>query len=383
MDIQTRFHAIHGYYRNGDTDLAIRRTIDVVLDTEHIPLFRKCIGFIEWRYSPAYHPDEAYDRVQDLLRETEAFPLPAGRSDRPPVLEAVSVEKRYTRGHFRLGPVSFRLNKGEILGLVGENGNGKTTLIRLLYGDLEPDAGTVKYHFRHKKNSLYNLRTTMAYVPQRTETWYGSLLDNLQFTAAHYGYNPAENIWYVYMYMARLGLWPYRDFAWKRLSGGYKMRFELARTLLRKPKVLLLDEPLANLDIVSQQLILEDLKFLAASETNPLSIILSSQQLYEVEKVSTDVLFLNRGRPFFQKSAQQPGDEALIVEMECKSPREAIEQAFSANPPQKIQFNGGAYVLYFGSGITFNTILTQLGQSAIQPYYIRDISESSRRFFVQ
>jgi len=383
MEVKDRFRAIHAHFQNRDTDLAIRRMIDVILDTGHIPLFKKCITFVDWRYSEAFHPDEAYDKAAALLMEAEAQPVKAGPPYEKGVVEVQGLQKSYNRGSFSLGPVDFRLNKGEILGLVGENGNGKTTLIRLLYGELNPDAGLINYYFRNSMAGAYSLRTSIAYVPQRTETWYGSLLDNLQFTAAHCGYRPAENIWYVYMYMARLGLWPYRNFAWKRLSGGYKMRFELARTLLRKPKLLLLDEPLANLDIVSQQLILEDLKFLAASEANPLSIILSSQQLYEVEKVSTDVLFLKNGRPSFQKSVKATEEKSLVIELETSAPREALEQVFAAEPPQKIHFNGGVYVLHFSAHRSFNQVLGQLAASDLSLHYIRNISDSSRRFFVQ
>ena len=63
------------------------------------------------------------------------------------------------------------------------------------------------------------------------------------------------------------------------------MRFELARMLLRKPKILLIDEPLANLDILAQQTILDDFRNIAGSPYRPIAIVLSSQQLYEVEKL--------------------------------------------------------------------------------------------------
>src|SRR5690606_10595788 len=106
---------------------------------------------------------------------------------------------------------------------------------------------------------------------------------NLKFTASHYGIKGEENELIVLMYMIRFGLWKYRNHQWSELSSGYKMRFELARTFLRKPSILLLDEPLANLDVLAQQLILEDLKHLSHSLANPMGIILSSQQLYEVE----------------------------------------------------------------------------------------------------
>lgn len=72
------------------------------------------------------------------------------------------------------------------------------------------------------------------------------------------------------------------------------MRFELARMLLRKPKILLIDEPLANLDILAQQTILDDFRNIAGSPYRPIAIVLSSQQLYEVEKTSQQVVFLKR-----------------------------------------------------------------------------------------
>ena len=121
------------------------------------------------------------------------------------------------------------------------------------------------------------------------------MFENLQFTAANYGYSPEENELIVELIIARLGLRQYRKHRWKDLSSGYKMRFELARMLLRKPKILLIDEPLANLDILAQQTVLEDFRAIAKSPFRPIGIVLSSQQLYEVEKTSDQVIFLKNG----------------------------------------------------------------------------------------
>src|SRR5690606_16677644 len=131
--------------------------------------------------------------------------------------------------------------------------------------DLSFDKGELFCAMSDAKTDLYAERTQLTYIPQRTPTWYGSLKSNLKFAASHYGIHGEENEWIVLMYIARFGLWEYRNHQWSELSSGYKMRFELARTFLRKPKVLLLDEPLANLDVLAQQLILEDLKNLTQS----------------------------------------------------------------------------------------------------------------------
>src|ERR1700743_3852361 len=101
-------------------------------------------------------------------------------------------------------------------------------------------------------------------------------MKNLKYTSTCFGWKGKENFLWTEMIIARMGLRPFRTYTWNRISSGYKMRFELARTLLKQPEILLLDEPLANLDILAQQIILEDLKYLAQSQTMPLSIILSS-----------------------------------------------------------------------------------------------------------
>lgn len=174
------------------------------------------------------------------------------------VISVKGLTKKYGAG-FTLGPIDLEVKSGEIIGLVGENGNGKTTLLRSLCGDLKPTSGSIKYNFPCKDD--YDLRTKLVYIPQRTDTWRGSMYENLVFTAANYGYKPEENKAVVDLIITRLGLRPFLKHSWNSLSSGYKMRFELARMLLRKPKILLIDEPLANLDILAQQTILDDFEY--------------------------------------------------------------------------------------------------------------------------
>src|SRR5690606_29231484 len=124
-----------------------------------------------------------------------------------------------------------------------------------------------------------------------------------------------------------------RNHQWSELSSGYKMRFELARTFLRKPKILLLDEPLANLDVLAQQLILEDLKNLSQSISNPLGIVLSSQQLFEVEKVSDKILFLKNGAPIYLAEANEESKELMtILEIDMEIERSALTEILAHLP---------------------------------------------------
>ena len=275
------------------------------------------------------------------------------------------------------------IKKGQVYGLVGENGNGKTTLLRILAKEISHNQGELNYKFDETPKDEFELRTKLVYIPQRTEKWYGSLKDNLKFVLASYGVKPEENETRTLMMIARLGLWNYKHLKWNELSSGYKMRFELARTLLRQPEILLLDEPLANLDVLAQQVILEDLKAIANSVNHPIALILSSQQLYEVEKISDKVIFLKNGKYQDNEIKPEAENQNLIVEIDTENSREELLQVFHPFKLEKLNFNGGIFVAYFSPETEFSSVLSTLGNSKIQVTYIRNISTSTRRFFVE
>src|SRR5690606_25936187 len=133
--------------------------------------------------------------------------------------------------------------------------------------------------------------------------------------------------------------------------------FELARTLLRKPEILLLDEPLANVDVLAQQILLEDLKSIANSGNNPIALILRSQQLYEVEKISDKVIFLNNGKYNEPKPETGTEEPTLILELDSNSTREELTNVFSELAIEKITFNGGIYMLYFSGETAFSDVI--------------------------
>lgn len=263
---------------------------------------------------------------------------------------------------------------------MGENGNGKTTLLRSLCLELEATTGEISYKFEYADR--YDLRTKLIYIPQRTKDWHGSLLSNLQFTAASYGIVGEENVLLVELVIARMGLRQYRAFNWSGLSSGYKMRFELARMLLRKPKLLLIDEPLANLDIVAQQVILDDFRDIAKSPFRPLGILLSSQQLYEVEKTSDKVIFLKNGVPESNNQQSANIEQNLIIEFESEWNLEQLNKIFAILSAEKVQLKGGTYIAVFPANVTQMDFMKTVIEHEVPIIYFRNISNSTRRFFL-
>jgi len=380
-EFKERLKDVENHFLQNDLDLGYRRLIDLILDLGELNFYQKIIDYSDFYYNESSSDELKKEKALELLTDLKTVSPPEYKQEEI-LISTTQVEKVYSKRKFKLHPITFDIKSREVVGLVGENGNGKTTLLRLICGELKPTNGEINYHFTTAKPYSYELRTKLVYVPQRIDVLYGSLLDNLQFTLTAYGINDKENILLSKVILARLGLWPYKDLQWKQLSSGYKMRFELAKTLLRRPEVLLLDEPLANLDILAQQIILEDLKYLSQSIRNPFGVILSSQQLYEVEKVSTEVLFLEQGKLKLQEDKEELNQNFTIIEIDVINDKEELLTALSNLNLIQLKFNGGSFIAYFDESVSLNKIFIEIGKSSLQVKYIRDISKSSRRFFV-
>src|SRR5829696_4515349 len=141
---------VGGYFENGDYHLGYRRLLDAAIETDNYEVYEQVLRFCDW-YDTAEEKNKGnpslYEKVKDVLVIIEnGYHAPS--KEQPDVkLIAQKISKKYARGSFSLSAMDVVLPVSRIIGLVGENGNGKTTLLRLLHGELKPDEGTITYRF--------------------------------------------------------------------------------------------------------------------------------------------------------------------------------------------------------------------------------------------
>jgi ABC-2 type transport system ATP-binding protein len=368
---------IQSYLQHNDYSLAVRRILDASLDTADISLLKESITVSQAyrQYKKTALPPEFFEAANKLLdkigKATAKYTWQT-----TPLVTAREISKTYSSGNFSLQPISIQINTGDVLGVVGENGNGKTTLLRCMAGQLALDSGNL--HFAQlQQPDHYDIKHHLAFIPQRIPRWYGLLKDNLHFSAAISGVKDEENKVMVDFMLERLDLTPYAHLTWNQISSGYRTRFEIARILLQKPKLLVLDEPLANLDINAQQSILTDLRFMAKSVHNPMGILLSSQQLHEVEKIADTVLLIKNGSCVFRTGDQEKSDNSCVIELETDTSRETLLHVLDNQGA--LHYNGGFYTV-ISKELSAQDILARLVNGHVSITYFRDITFSTKRF---
>jgi ABC-2 type transport system ATP-binding protein len=184
--------------------------------------------------------------------------------------------------------VSLAVERGEIFGLLGPDGAGKTTMMRMLAGIMTPTSGEMLIAGK----PVDEVKTTIGYMPQRFSL-YGDLTieENLLFTASLYGIPNADRITAENELLEFSRLATFRKRLASKLSGGMKQKLALSCTLIHSPQLLLLDEPTTGVDPISRR---ELWKILYSLPAKGVTIIISTPYMDEAERCNR-IAFINKG----------------------------------------------------------------------------------------
>lgn len=251
--------------------------------------------------------------------------------------QAISIKnlsKQYKNGPQALKNVSFDVQEGDFFALLGANGAGKTTIIGVLTGLVTKTEGTVTVCGSDLDKDPDTVKSHIGVVPQEFnfsifEKAWNIVLDQAGF----YGIPRAEAAKRAEAVFKALDLWDKKDTMSMRLSGGMKRRLMIARALIHQPKILLLDEPTAGVDVELRHGMWKYLKELNAQGT---TIILTTHYLEEVEQLCKNVVILKKGEKVKETSVHDLLDEipqsAYRVTLDCDPKTIRITEGLNLTP---------------------------------------------------
>ena len=209
-------------------------------------------------------------------------------------LEVRDLVKRYAGGFEALKGVSLDIGAGEFFGLLGPNGAGKSTMIHCITGLARPTSGTVKVFGNDAVRGYRRAREAVALAPQEINLdIFLTLEETLDLHGGYFGMSRADRRERTAELLEAFSLTEKRHERTRNLSGGMKRRLTLARALMHRPRLLILDEPTAGVDI---ELRLELWRYIEKINREGTSIVLTTHYLEEAEQLCDRIAFINHGQ---------------------------------------------------------------------------------------
>ena len=220
----------------------------------------------------------------------------------PAALSLQRLEKEYANGVRALKGVSLEVSEGDFFGLLGRNGAGKSTAIGIVCGLVNKSAGRVRIFGVDIDTDFPRAKSLLGVVPQEINfSVFETPLQIVINQAGYYGIPRREAEQRAERYLTQLGLWEKRNGISRELSGGMKRRLMIARALVHEPRILVLDEPTAGVDIEIRRSMWDFVRGINARGT---TIILTTHYLEEAESLCRNIAIIDGGEVIENSTTQ-------------------------------------------------------------------------------
>ena len=210
-----------------------------------------------------------------------------------PAIKIEGLSKSYN-GSDALSGVNITIADGQFFGLLGPNGAGKSTTINILTGLVRRNSGNITVFGKDIERDYRFTRSQIGTAQQELSVdWFFPIEKLLQYQAGYYGISPKKSRGRIEELLNRLGLWSKRKSRLRQLSGGMKRRFQLAKALVHNPKIIILDEPTAGIDVELRH---ELWDYLRQLHQQGKTILLTTHYIEEAELLCEYVSIIHKGK---------------------------------------------------------------------------------------
>ncbi|NHN77303.1 ABC transporter ATP-binding protein [Azotobacter chroococcum] len=287
--------------------------------------------------------------------------------------------KTYANGFQALRGIDLEVAEGDFFALLGPNGAGKSTTIGILSTLVNKTGGSVQVFGHDLDRDPAGLKRCLGVVPQEFNfNQFEKTLDIVVTQAGYYGIPARIARARAEQYLTQLGLWEKRDVPSRMLSGGMKRRLMIARALVHQPRLLILDEPTAGVDIELRRSMWS---FLSELNRQGITIILTTHYLEEAEQLCRHIGIIDHGR-IVEHTSMRELLKKLHVEtflIDLKEPQ-LVEPQLSGYPARLVDDHTLEVQVEKSRGM--NTLFSQLEQQGIEVLSLRNKTNRLEELFV-
>ena len=294
-------------------------------------------------------------------------------------LSIKNLEKTYDTGFQALKGINLEVEQGDFFALLGPNGAGKSTTIGIICSLINKSSGTVEIFGQDIDENFSLAKKDLGVVPQEFNfSMFEKVIDIVSTQAGFYGLNRKQALERSEHYLKKLGLWDKRNEKARFLSGGMKRRLMIVRALVHEPRLLILDEPTAGVDIELRRSMWEFMQEINDAGT---TIILTTHYLEEAESLCRNIAIIDQGKIVkntdMRSLLTQLSTETFILDVRDEIKDLPVLEAYKLN-----KIDSRCFEVIVEKEQNLNQIFEQLSQQGIEVVSMRNKVNRLEELFV-